>query len=126
MVDYSNQLFNYLAENYKGNIIVQNIQIPSSFPTVTIDETSNIDVDLDSDSPRYARVEYRVQVFTTGDSKRTDARDIFSQIDILLQKYLRKISYTTTPEIYNSDVYCIEVTYRGVVDSNGTFYKGDE
>lgn len=126
MVDYSNQLFNYLAENYKGNIIVQNIQIPSSFPTVTIDETSNIDVDIDSDSPRYARVEYRVQVFTTGDSKRTDARDIFSQIDTLLQKYLRKISYTTTPEIYNSDVYCIEVTYRGVVDSNGTFYKGDE
>jgi hypothetical protein len=126
MVDYSNQLFNYLAENYKGNIIVQNIQIPSSFPTVTIDETSNIDVDLDSDSAKYARVEYRVQVFTTGDSKRTDARDIFSQIDTLLQKYLRKISYTTTPEIYNSDVYCIEVTYRGVVDSNGTFYKGDE
>lgn len=126
MVDYSNQLFNYLAENYKGNIIVQNIQIPSSFPTVTIDETSNIDVDLDSDSAKYARVEYRVQVFTTGDSKRTDARDIFSKIDTLLQKYLRKISYTTTPEIYNSDVYCIEVTYRGVVDSNGTFYKGDE
>ena len=126
MIDYSNQLFNYLAENYKGNIIVQNIQIPSSFPTVTIDETSNIDVDLDSDSAKYARVEYRVQVFTTGDSKRTDARDIFLQIDTLLQKYLRKISYTTTPEIYNSDVYCIEVTYRGVVDSNGTFYKGDE
>lgn len=126
MIDYSNQLFNYLAENYKGNIIVQNIQIPSSFPTVTIDETSNIDVDLDSDSAKYARVEYRVQVFTTGDSKRTDARDIFIQIDTLLQKYLRKISYTTTPEIYNSDVYCIEVTYRGVVDSNGTFYKGDE
>ena len=126
MIDYSNQLFNYLAENYKGNIIVQNIQIPSSFPTVTIDETSNIDVDLDSDGSKYARVEYRVQVFTTGDSKRTDARDIFLQIDTLLQKYLRKISYTTTPEIYNSDVYCIEVTYRGVVDSNGTFYKGDE
>ena len=126
MIDYSNQLFNYLAENYKGNIIVQNIQIPSSFPTVTIDETSNINVDLDSDSAKYARVEYRVQVFTTGDSKRTDARDIFIQIDTLLQKYLRKISYTTTPEIYNSDVYCIEVTYRGVVDSNGTFYKGDE
>lgn len=126
MVEYSNEIFNYLAENYKGNIIVQNIQIPSSFPTVTIDETSNIDVDLDSDSAKYARVEYRVQVFTTGDSKRTDARDIFLQIDNLLQKYLRKISYTTTPEIYNSDVYCIEVTYRGVVDSNGTFYKGDE
>ena len=126
MIDYSNHIFNYLAENYKGNIIVQNIQIPSSFPTVTIDETSNIDVDLDSDSAKYARVEYRVQVFTTGDSKRTDARDIFLQIDTLLQKYLRKISYTTTPEIYNSDVYCIEVTYRGVVDSNGTFYKGDE
>lgn len=126
MIDYSNQIFNYLAENYKGNIIVQNIQIPSSFPTVTIDETSNIDVNLDSDSAKYARVEYRVQVFTTGDSKRTDARDIFLQIDTLLQKYLRKISYTTTPEIYNSDVYCIEVTYRGVVDSNGTFYKGDE
>ena len=126
MIDYSNHIFNYLAENYKGNIIVQNIQIPSSFPTVTIDETSNIDVDLDSDSAKYARVEYRVQVFTTGDSKRTDARDIFIQIDTLLQKYLRKISYTTTPEIYNSDVYCIEVTYRGVVDSNGTFYKGDE
>ena len=126
MIDYSNHIFNYLAENYKGNIIVQNIQVPSSFPTVTIDETSNTDVNLDSDGARYARVEYQVQVFTTGDSKRSDARDIFLQIDNLLQKYLRKIAYTTTPEIYNSDVYCIEVTYRGVVDINGTFYKGDE
>jgi hypothetical protein len=34
------------------------------------------------------------------------------------------VTYSTTPAIYNSEVYCITATYEAVVDRNGAIYRG--
>jgi hypothetical protein len=32
-------------------------------------------------------------------------------------------TYTTTPEVYNAEVYSITATYEAVVDRNGVVYR---
>ena len=53
MIDFSNEIFNAVAKHlrslYKGiQVIGEYVKIPSKFPTVTIDEISNIPIHLDS------------------------------------------------------------------------------
>ena len=31
--------------------------------------------------------------------------------------------YTTTPAIYNSEIYCITATYEGVIGDDGVIYR---
>ena len=132
MTDFSNEIFDTVAKDlrsaYEGiKVVGEYVTAPTTFPTVTIDETQNVPTHLDSAvSSRYARVTYRVQVFSnlrTG--KRRQAREIYSRLDDVLQGLgLFAVTYTTTPAIYNSEVYCITATYEGVVDRNGTIYRG--
>lgn len=132
MIDFSNEIFNAVAKDlrsaYEGiKVVGEYVTAPSVFPTVTIDETGNIPVHLDSAaSSKYARVTYRVQVFSNLKSgKRRQAREIYSRLDGVLQGLgLFAVSYTTTPAIYNSEVYCITATYEAVVDRNGAIYRG--
>ena len=131
MIDFSNEIFNAVAKDlrsvYKGiKVVGEYVTAPTAFPTVTIDETGNIPVHLDSAANnKYARVAYRVQVFSNLKSgKRSQAREIYSHVDVKLQEMgLFAVSYTTTPAIYNSEVYCITATYEAVVDRNGAVYR---
>lgn len=132
MIDFSNEIFSAVAKDlrsaYKGiKVVGEYVAAPSAFPTVTIDETGNIPAHQDSAvNNKYARVTYRVQVFSNLKSgKRSQAREIYSRVDDVLQALgLSAVSYTTTPAIYNSEVYCITATYEGVVDRNGMIYRG--
>lgn len=132
MIDFSNEIFNAVAKDlrsaYKGiKVVGEYVSAPTAFPTVTIDETGNVPVHLDSAvNNKYARVTYRVQVFSNLKSgKRSQAREIYSHLDEKLQELgLVAVTYTTTPAIYNSEVYCITATYEAVVDRNGAFYRG--
>ncbi len=131
MIDYSNEVFNTVATDlrtaYEGiRIVGEYVATPASFPCVSLDEIKNIPVHLDSAQlNKYAQVEYRAQVFSNRNGgKRSEAREIFSRLDEKMQFLgLNCVTYTTTPEIYNSEVYCITATYRGVVDRNGVFYR---
>lgn len=130
MIDVSNEIFNTVAKDlrslYSGITVVgEYVDIPSKFPTVTLDEISNVPVHLDSATiNKYARVTYRSQVFCNGNGKRKRAREIFDSLDQKLMGLgLQMKSYTTTPAIYNSEVYCITATHEGVIDSNGTIYR---
>lgn len=132
MIDFSNEIFDAVAKDlrsaYKGiKVVGEYVTAPTAFPTVTIDETENVPVHLDSGTTnKYARVTYRVQVFSNLKSgKRSQAREIYSRVDSVLQAAgLFAVSYTTTPAIYNSEVYCIAATYEAVVDRNGVIYRG--
>ena len=132
MIDFSNEIFNAVATDlrsfYPGiKVVGENIDTPSSFPTVTIDETQNTPVHMDSAvHNKYAQVQYRVQVFTNKKSgKRAQAREIYARVDEKLQTLgFYATSYSTTPAIYNSDVYCITAIYAGVIDRNGVVYRG--
>ena len=132
MIDVSNEIFNAVATDlrsaYSGiKVVGEYVSSPSLFPTVTIDEVSNIPTHLDSaTSSKYARVTYRVQVFSNSKSgKRRQAREIYAHLDGVLQGLgLFAVTYSTTPAIYNSEVYCITATYEAVVDRNGAIFRG--
>lgn len=132
MIDFSNEIFSTVAGDlrsaYEGiKVVGEYVATPTAFPTVTIDETGNTPVHLDSGARnKYARVAYRVQVFSNLKSgKRRQAREIYARVDDALQRMgLFAVSYTTTPTIYNSEVYCITATYEAVVDRDGVIYRG--
>lgn len=132
MIDFSNEIFSEVAESlrstFKGIIVKgEYVDIPSQFPTVTIDEIRNVPFSVDTAKQnKYASVTYRIQVFSNKeDGKRAEARKIYSHIDELLQKYnLICESFTTTPTIYNAEIYSITATLSGVVSRDGVFYRG--
>lgn len=132
MIDFSNEVFNAVATDLRAafeeiKVIGEYVTSPTAFPTVTIDETGNVPVHLDSGvQNKYAEVTYRVQVFSNSKyGKRAQARGIYGAVDAKMQELgLFCVTYTTTPAIYNSEVYCITATYRGVIDRNGVIYRG--
>lgn len=131
MVDFSNEIFNTVATHlrsvYEGiQVVGEYVESPVRFPTVTLDEVQNIPVHLDSNvNNKYARVTYRTQVFVNGEGKRQKARKIYDSLDqTLMGLGLYAKSYTTTPTIYNSEVYCITATHEGVIGADGTVYRG--
>lgn len=131
IIDYSNEIFNAVATDlrsaYSGiKVVGEYVASPTSFPVVTIDETSNVPTHLDSaELPKYAEVLYRVQIFCNGNGKRAKAREIYGTVAHRLSLMgLASVSYTTTPAIYNSEVYCITGTFRGVIDRDGVIYRG--
>ena len=132
MIDVSNEIFDAVAKDLRSayeeiKVVGEYVASPSLFPTVTIDEIQNVPTHLDSARRnKYALVTYRVQVFSnlkTG--KRRQAREIYARLDDVLQELgLFAVTFTTTPTIYNSEIYCITATYEAVVDRNGVIYRG--
>ena len=130
MINYSNEIFNTVAENLRSlypviQVIGEYVDTPSKFPTVTIDEIQNVPVHLDSARiNKYARITYRVQVFCSGSGKRQQARKLYESLDqILMGIGLFAQTYTTIPTIYNSEIYCITATFEGVIGKDGTIYR---
>ena len=130
MIDYSNEIFNAVAVNLRSlyseiQVIGEYVDTPAKFPTVTIDEIRNVPVHLDSATVnKYAEVQYRVQVFCNGAGKRGKARGIYNAVDeVLMGLGLFARTYTTTPAIYNSEIYSITATYEGVIGEDGVIYR---
>ena len=130
MIDFSNEIFNEVATSlrsaYEGiKVVGEYVATATTFPTVTIDETQNTPTHMDGAMlPKYAEVVYRVQVFCNGVGKRAKAREIYGTVAKQLSLLgLVGVTYTTTPAIYNSEVYCITGTFRGVIDREGTIYR---
>lgn len=132
MIDKSNEIFNAVATDlrslYSGiKVVGEYVATPTVFPTVTLDEIQNIPAHLDNSSEnKFAAVVYRVQVFSNSpDGKRAQARSIYGAVDAKMQALgLLAVSYSTTPAIYNSEIYSITATYHGVIDRNGVIYRG--
>ena len=133
MIDYCNEIFTTVAQavraDHKGTTVTgEYTRMPSKFPAVTLDETQNVTIDNLVDSSHienYSGVVYRLQVFSNKQNgKKAQAREIFSTADAVLRGMgLRRVTYTTTPEIYDSTIYSITATYEGVVSTHGYMYK---
>ena len=131
MIDFSNEIFDAVAKHlrslYKGiQVKGEYVATPAKFPTVTIDEIGNIPTDLDSSKEnKYADVVYRVQVFSNKENgKRAEAREIYKAVDEKLMEIgLFVKTFTTTPAIYNSEIYSITATYGGIIDRDGVIYR---
>lgn len=133
MNDFANEIFTTVAapvrEAHPGiTFIGEYVRKPSTFPCATLDETENVIVPkLEDNSGRevFSGLKYRLQVFSNKKSgKKAEARAIFKTADLNLRRLgLRRVSYSTTPEIYESTVYSIVATYEAVIDENGTIYR---
>ena len=132
MIDVNNEVFQAVATAARNNhtgitVTGEYTRLPSKFPMVTLDETQNVMIDELEDSSKeekFASVTYRVQVFSNKQSgKRTEARAIFATVDAEMRKmgFYRR-TFTTTPEIYESTIYCITATYDAVVSAAGYVY----
>ncbi len=133
MNDFLNEIFTLVAKElrsvYPGIFVTgEYTRQPSKFPTVTLDEIENVAAENLLDSSRqenFSALSYRLQVFSNKESgKKAEARKIFSAADQEMRQLgFRRISYTTTPEIYESTIYSITAIYEAIVGSNGVVYK---
>ena len=131
MIDKSNEIFDVVAGDLRFlypdiQVIGEYVDIPARFPTVTVDEIANLPEHLDSaKTNKYARITYRVQVFSNLEAgKRSQAREIYGVVDQTMMRLgLFAKTYTTTPAIYNSEIYCITATYEGVIGDDGVIYR---
>jgi len=102
--------------------------LPGSFPAVTLAETRYLNdrsLNDSSDREKFARVRYRVRVYSNKQSTRkSEARKIFALTDgIMWGLGFRRVAYTATPEIYHSTIYGISAEYESVVDENNVLYR---
>ena len=133
MIDVNNEVFTTVANDVRDNhagtsVSGEYTRRPSNFPAVTLDETENVMVGWLEDSSgeeNFAGVGYRLQVFSNKESgKKAEARVIFATADAAMRRLgFRRVTYTTTPEIYDSTVYNITATYEGIVSASGSVYK---
>lgn len=130
MNDFSHEIFTAIAtlvreEHGSIAVIGENVSHPAQFPCVAIDEIYNIPSHLDSSSAEmYSAVTYRVQVFCSGESKRAQARAIFKTVsDVCWCMNLIRKTYTTTPDVYNSSVYCITATFEADIRKDGMIFR---
>ena len=133
MNDFLNEIFTTVAtslrEEHQGVTVTgEYTRNPSKFPTVTLDEIENVMVDTlidSSDEETYSGLTYRLQVFSNKQSgKKAEARALFATADKKIRSLgFRRVTYTTTPEIYESTIYSITATYEAVVDVNGVMYR---
>lgn len=133
MIDYANTIFTTVANTVRNKhfgtkVVGEYLRDPSEFPTVTLDEISNTVVDRLEDSSNeesFASVIYRVQVFSNKQGgKKTEARSIFATADSEMRRMgFHRVTYTTTPEIYNSTIYNITATYEGIIGVDGHVYR---
>lgn len=133
MIDKLNEIFTNVAtrvrDQHQGTTVSgEYTRMPSKFPAVTLDETQNVVVDRLEDSSnaeKFAGVTYRLQVFSNKQSgKKAEARAIFATADAEMRRMgFRRVTYTTTPEIYDSTIYNITATYEAVLSTAGYVYK---
>ena len=133
MIDFNNEVFTTVASAVRSahptaTVTGEYIRKPSKFPTVTLDEIQNVMVgwlEDSSDEEKFAGVTYRLQVFTNSrNRKKAEAREIFATADAEMRLMgFRRVTYTTTPEIYDSTIYNITATYEAVFAVGGYVYK---
>ena len=133
MIDFENEIFTAVATAVRSahsgtTIKSEYLRSPASFPTVSLSETDNVNVDSLMDSSgeeKYAGLGYRLQVFSNKEGgKKAEAKAIFKTADeVLCGMGFRRRTYTTTPEIYNSTIFSIMATYEAIADANGVLYN---
>ena len=133
MIDFLNEIFTTVASAVRSEhtgafVTGEYTRSPSKFPTVTIDEIENVTMSNLVDSSgeeKFSGLAYRIQVFSNKTAgKKAEARDIFKTADsVMIGLGFQRVTYMTTPEIYDSTIYSITATYEATVNVNGVFFR---
>ena len=132
MLDFYNQIYTHIATATKTahasvKVTGEYTRRPAHFPCVTCEEIGNTDIQELFDSSRaekFARLTYRIQVFSNSQKgKKAEARAIFATVDKAIKDLgFHRTTYTTTPDLYESTMYCITATYEVVIGADGMMY----
>lgn len=133
MLDFLNEIFTAVATAVRAahsgvTVTGEYTRKPSKLPAVTLDETENVavaELEDSSQEENFSALTYRMQVFSNKTSgKKAEARAIFATADQVMRNLgFRRVTYTTTPEIYESTIYSITATYEAVISADGVTYK---
>lgn len=133
MNDFENEIFTDVAtevrSKHPGAVVKgEYVRSPAEFPMVAVSEFENVMVDELMDSSHkeeYSGLAYRLQVFSNKvGGKKAEAKAIFKTANRkICGMGFRRITYSTTPEIYDSTIYSITATYEAIVDERGYVYK---
>lgn len=134
MIDIYSQVFTALYDAVKTDypkIVVEDEYpnaLPGKFPAVTLAETRYLNdrfLNDSSDREKFARIRYRVRVYSNKqNTRKSEARKIFDITDRLMWGLgFRRMAYTATPDIYDSTIYGISAEYESVVDEHGVLYR---
>lgn len=133
MLDFLNEIFTAVATAVRAahsgvTVTGEYTRKPSKLPAVTLDETENVavaELEDSSQEENFSALTYRMQVFSNKTSgKKAEARAIFATVDQVMRNLgFRRVTYTTTPEIYESTIYSITATYEAVISADGVTYK---
>ena len=109
--------YNEMIGKPRGNVIVKYPTTDTTYPHTVFNEIRNVD---NYANQRVASVGYRIRVCakTKGNvDKETIAREIAEKMDrFLTSKKVRRISYNGDPQINDSSIYQIDITYSGNLD----------
>jgi hypothetical protein len=133
MIDYQNEIFTSVATTVRSQhegvtVTGEYVRSPSKFPMVALDEIENVTVGElvdSSNEEKYSGLGYRLQVFSNKNGgRKAEARAIFATADnVMLGMGFRRITYSVTPEIYDSTIYSIVATYEAIIDASGVIYS---
>ena len=78
-----------------------------------------------SKEEKFAGLTYKIQVFSNKQSgKKAEARAIFATADATMRRMgFQRVTFTVTPEIYESTIYQINATYEAIVSAAGYVYE---
>lgn len=129
MIDFENQILTKVAAAIRAVSPTVSVKgefagMPAVFPAVTVAEIENVQVEHLIDSSHldeYAGVTYRIQVFSNKKvGRKSEAKALFDKADDAMREMgFRRVTYATSPELYNSTIYQIGATYRGTISASG-------
>ena len=131
MINIFNELYTLLVNTlnaYDDTIKTSSvyINIPSSYPFVSLEEIDNRVYEQgsdDGDIENYAETEYEVNIYTKNPNKKSNGDSILNVVDNLFKQY--GFVRTTKNVFQSSDetTYRIVVRYYGVVSKDHVIYR---
>ena len=130
MVDIENYVINAVAEGLSDITVIGNyVDVPSSFPCVTIVEDTNVSANtFDNASPleNHADLTYSVNVYSNLVSgAKAQAKSIMSRVDAILENFKFERFFCQTVPNVDRTIYRYTARYRVRVGKGTTTTVGD-
>lgn len=124
MIDIENIIFNEVATQVEASysnasIYGDVVEVPSSFPCVTMQEIDNSVYEKSSDSSaleNHARISYEFNIYSNLDSgKKSQAKNIQSIIDSVMEGFNLTRTFCSPMPNQDRTIYRITSRYDGIV-----------
>lgn len=101
------------------------INEPSSFPYISLTESDNYIVHIDSgEDEKYSHLMYEINIYTIGDLRKSQARKLAQYVDKVMYKLnFVRISGQEVPNQQNDTVYRYVMRYEAETDGTNIYRR---